>query len=404
MAELRWLSLVVCLACPLFAQQPPPSSTQSTGLIPRSQAEREREIQVERHIILNVLVTDTTGKPVRGLIQQDFTLLDNQQPQTIATFKAVEGSAPDAHVHVILMLDALDNSSKDLRNERKEVEKFLGQNQGRLAYPVSIGLLTDSGGKVGKGSLDGNALISELKQLPMTGSAPVENDPVEPWHSAGKMTVNNISTDEELSRRNRHFLLAVPSLMQLAKRQEDVPGRVLLEWIGPGWPLLAGPEFHADSLKAQTSFFAYIVDLSSALRVAQMTLDEVSPTNLVKHPGVRPQGDDPQSYLLLKDGSRPSKESDDYRVFLNGVPALSDAKAGDLALPVLAYQSGGRIMDQSQDLAGEIAQCIADAESYYVLSFDSSPAKSPDEYHSLQLKVDKPGMTVHTTRAYYAQQ
>ncbi len=396
---------MVCFAYSLFAQQPPPSSTQSTGLIPRSQAEREREIQIERHIILNVLVTDTSGKPVRGLNQQDVTVLDNEQPQKIATFKAVEGSAPDAHVHVILMLDALDNSSKDLRNERKEVEKFLGKNQGRLAYPVSIGLLTDSGAKVGKVSSDGNALISELKQLPITGSAPMENNPVEPWHSAGKITVNNLSTDEELSRRNRHFLLTVPSLTQLAKGQEDVPGRVLLIWIGPGWPLLAGPEFHTDSLKAQTSFFAYIVDLSSALRVAQMTLDEVSPTNLVKHSGVRPQGDDPESFLLLnKDGSKPSNESDDYRAFLNGVPTLSDAKAGNLALPVLAYQSGGRIMDQSQDLAGEIAKCIADAESYYVLSFDSSPAKGPDEYHLLQLKVDKQGMTVRATRAYYAQQ
>jgi VWFA-related protein len=286
------------------------------------------------------------------------------------------------------MLDPLDNSSKELRNQRKEVEKFLGQNQGRLAYPVSIGLLTDAGARVGKVSSDGNALISELKQLPLTGSAPVENDQVQPWHSAGKTTVNNMSNDEELSRRNRHFLLAVPSLTQLAKGQEDVPGRVLLIWIGPGWPLLAGPEFHADSRKTQTSFFAYIVDLSSALRVAQMTLYEVSPTSLVKHSGVRPQGDDPESYLLLK----------------NGLQTLSDAKAGNLALPVLAYQSGGRIMDQSQDLASEIIQCIADAESYYVLSFDSSSAKTPDEYHSLQVEVDKAGMTIRTTKAYYAQQ
>jgi hypothetical protein len=134
-----------------------------------------------------------------------------------------------------------------------------------------------------------------------------------------------------------------------------------------------------------------------------MTLDEVSPPNLVRHSGGRGQND-PGAYLFLKDGTRLSKESDDYRTFLDGVASLNNAKAGDLALPVLAYQSGGRIMDQSQDLAAEISRCISDAESYYVLSFDASPAKSPDEYHSLQLTVDKPGMTIRTSKIYYAQQ
>jgi VWFA-related protein len=241
MAKLRWLSLIALIGFRLLAQQPPSSSTQLPGLIPRSPEERERQVQIERHIILNVLVTDASGKPVLGLDREDFTLLDNQQAQKIATFKAVEGRASDSHVHVILMLDALDNSSKDLRNERNEVEKFLGQNQGRLAYPVSIGLLTDSGANVSKGSLDGNALIDELKQLPMKGSVAVENNPVQPWSQGGRMTVNNVSTDKELNRLNQHFLRAVPSLTQLAKQQENIPGRVLLIWIGPGWPLLAGP-------------------------------------------------------------------------------------------------------------------------------------------------------------------
>jgi hypothetical protein len=37
----------------------------------------------DRHIVLDMVVTDKSGKPVAGLQQQDFTLLDNKQPRKI---------------------------------------------------------------------------------------------------------------------------------------------------------------------------------------------------------------------------------------------------------------------------------------------------------------------------------
>jgi hypothetical protein len=46
-----------------------------------------------------------------------------------------------------------------------------------------------------------------------------------------------------------------------------------------------------------------------------------------------------------------------------------------------------------KDLAAAIDRCIADAWSYYVLSCDSVSARNPDEYRSLQAKVNKPGVT-----------
>ena len=73
-----------------------------------------------------------------------------------------------------------------------------------------------------------------------------------------------------------------------------------------------------------------------------------------------------------------------------------------MALPVLADQSGGQVLEDSNDLAAEINKCVADAGSYYVLGFDSVPASNPDEYRSLQVKVNKQGLTVRTNTAYYA--
>jgi hypothetical protein len=43
-------------------------------------------------IYLDVVVTPTSGPPVSGLHQQDFTLLDNNVPQVITSFEAVDGA------------------------------------------------------------------------------------------------------------------------------------------------------------------------------------------------------------------------------------------------------------------------------------------------------------------------
>jgi hypothetical protein len=92
-----------------------------------------------------------------------------------------------------------------------------------------------------------------------------------------------------------------------------------------------------------------------------------------------------------------------YENFLKGVTAPSRALPGDMGVQVLSTQSGGRVLNASNDLTTAIANCTADANAYYVLSFDSLPADQADEYHALQVTVDKPGMTARTRTGYYDQ-
>jgi VWFA-related protein len=388
--------LLVLLIQPAYPQAnaPPASSLQSATpapnrpvkLVPRSAEARERTFLAEHHVILNVFVADESGNPASGLKQEDFTLLDNQQPQQIASFKAVTGSTAFAPPRILLMLDIVNNSPSTMAYTRKELETFLGQNQGSLPYPVSIVRLTDSGIRAGQPSRDGNALISELRMLPHDFHVKVRGQ--EPPPSTTTLghpfdpTKAIIRPNPAAQDLNQRFTLSVPALASLAAEQENVPGRVLLVWIGPGWPLLSGPGFLPDTPVMQSNFLAYIVGLSTALREAQITLDMVSSPQMLREAGL---------------------SGDYYQAFLNGVPAVNQANAGNLALPVLAYESGGQVMEESKDLAADIDKCIADAGSYYVLSFDSAPGGKPDEYRSLQVKVNKPGLTARTNSAYYAQ-
>ena len=118
MLKRLWLVAVLCcIALPApgqtgsSSQNPPKPQAPPTPLplIPRSHDERERRYQAQHRMILNVLVLDNSGNPASGLKLNDFTLTDNRVPQKLARFREVNGSVGIAPVHIVLLLDAVNN-------------------------------------------------------------------------------------------------------------------------------------------------------------------------------------------------------------------------------------------------------------------------------------------------------
>jgi hypothetical protein len=85
----------------------PANSGSSNGLIRRTPESLEKERQAECHIILDVVVTDPSGKPVSGLRQQDFTLQDGAIQEPFRSFEAVNGSTARPPVQIIIVLDTM---------------------------------------------------------------------------------------------------------------------------------------------------------------------------------------------------------------------------------------------------------------------------------------------------------
>jgi hypothetical protein len=108
-------------------------------------------------IRLDVVVTDPAGNTVSGMSAKDFTLLDDGKPVKILTFRAHEP------VTIILLVDTLNLSETLASQERREVDRFLRQNGGHLAQPISLLELSNMGIlTVGQPTADGNALAEEF--------------------------------------------------------------------------------------------------------------------------------------------------------------------------------------------------------------------------------------------------
>src|SRR5580658_1727701 len=89
----------------------------------------------DRRVTLDVVVTEKSGKPVPGLQQTDFTIVDNKQPQQILSFQAMERKAADLPAEVILLVDGVNAEVETASSARLLLKKYLGQNGGQLALP-----------------------------------------------------------------------------------------------------------------------------------------------------------------------------------------------------------------------------------------------------------------------------
>ena len=359
---------------PLFAYAQPsaaPSSAQSqqgktSAQSPHAPAIKRQIPRAEAvtassdgRIHLDVIVTDEKGMPVRGLTTKDFTVLDNGKPMPVLSFHAYNAvmNQPPPPVSFAIVFDTVNIQFRHIAYIRQQVSSFLRQNGGHLTYPVSLLYLTDTGVKVlAQPSYDGNALAATL-------------DKADSRLRDITLRAGDYGQDDRYQISLELFLAVVHDL-------ERVPGRKMLVWLGPGWPMLTSPEWDQPSAKDQRSLFNLIVSLSARMREDQVAVDSVA-------------YGEPDAHTYF------------YQNYLKGLRSPYQATADNLALKVLATQSGGLIVFPTNDVTGGIDSCIQDANSYYSISFQPPHARRPNEYHALKLKVDKPKVTVRTNTGYY---
>ena len=313
-----------------------------------------------RRVTINVTVMDSKGMPVPGLTQQDFALFDNKKPTPITSFEAF-GSAqtPARPDEVILVVDAVNLEFQYVAYTRQEMEIFLRENEGHLAAPTSIFVASDTGvSGLSEPSANGIALADALDQnqsgLRMVGK------------SAG------------IWGADERFQVSLQMFMSIVQNAAARPGRKLIIWIGPGWPLLNSVRFNEPSRKLEQQFFDAIVQISTAMRQNNITLDSIS-------------------------AGMPDSTTFIYQSFLKGVKSPNDADTPNLGEKVIAAQSGGIVIPPEFNLPGDIQKCIDDASVYYRLSFDAPPADKPNQFHSLEVKVGGRKLETHTNVGYYDQ-
>jgi VWFA-related protein len=313
-------------------------------------------------VIVDVVVTDSTGKPVRGLTQRDFEVAEDDVPQRVLSFDVhdFEGAAafvppnlpplppntflnlptaPEKGPLYVLLLDLVNMELENQMWARQEVVKFVKGRPAGTRFAVFV-------------VSDGLHLVQGFTSDQEKIFAAV--DPSHPKHHEPKVFLYA----RNYGKYNRGMSVSV--FQDIARYLYGLPGRKNIMWVADSFPLSlyhneGDPYDFSDDVKE-------IIDLLAREQAAVYTFDAA------------------------------------------GVGGSSSA-AGDLGsidVSNLTGSTGGKAYGEN-DLKVELADATEDGANYYTLSYAPSNTIYNGKERKIKVNLDKKGYQLSYRRSYYAE-
>jgi VWFA-related protein len=362
-----------------------------------------------RNVVLDVIVTDNTGKPVHGLKANEFAILENGTPQHVKSFEEhrsdaepvksplpvklpantytnyVTSSQPGAFN--IILFDTLNTDRLSLTSARRQLLSYLT----KLPDNARVALFTLDGElHMVHGFTDDNkVLIEAAQQLSSTPNSSMRKarDVSEELANARmtKITANPrmyaaLSTflwgEYEAKAESRTFI-SMEALNQLARSMAVFPGRKNLIWISGGIPFdptETTPQMHKTAaLLAATQMAVYPIDVR----------------------GLAWLGADGASYSQDVFGPR----GGDYESRSGQGEELSLVRETMLNV---AQLTGGRAYFNNNDIPGQIQDVVNSGSSYYTLAYRPENQEWNGKFRKVSVKTSQQNVKLRCRPGYYA--
>jgi VWFA-related protein len=337
-----------------------------------------------REILVDVMVTDGNGNPVHGLQKSDFSIEENDKPQSIRSFRefgtetsAVEPapklplgvytnsqSMPASGPVNIVLLDALHSNAVDIvRGLEGAADYVTAMPQGTK---VAVFWLSASGLHMLQGFTADRETLLRAVRTGRTDIGGCLNGQCLTGYLMQKATIDGMN--------------------QIAAYVAGIKGRKNLLWITPGMPVdLMRDGGYAWSGDTEL----HTVSRGGNSRGGVFGNDVAGPDMSVVH-GLM----------------------DVYERFTAEQIAVSPIDPGgvlfnmgmtQLKVEAVAADTGGEAFYNSNDLKTEIAKAVDDESQFYTLSY--IPPKQTDDghYHHIKVEVDKPGTHLVYRQGYNAE-
>jgi VWFA-related protein len=412
------------------------SSRPQTPGHPQSQGADTTLRVTTRLVNVNVVVTDALGNPVKDLTQDDFTPLDDGQPQKIAFFSAIDNEratstsslpGPDSYTNrptdygappssTILLFDTLNSRWTSQGYGLHLIRKFLRQVEPQ--DHIGIYVLGDDLKVVHSFSHDASDLVEAIRRYDeeqahsSAKSATQEEstgDPTLDRFLSGKDNRYRFELDSRIAKgpyRADKLALATQmttaSIEEIARQLSSVEGRKTLIWVTDS----IGPVGIYDD----NDLDEYLQRLRSdtglklpSIRTWENGLDVERMIRLINAAGIAVYTVDARGLETVDLG---------FRDRPNAVPIASpDAPVKDLtartpepivALLELASRTGGRAFFNRNDLETGIRRAQDDARFTYNLAYAPGHNHWKGEWHKIQVQVNRPGLIVLARSGYFA--
>jgi len=418
---------VALLSSPyLLRAVPLPQSTTATKPPAAQASTLTSPIQTQtRAVMIDVVVTDSHGNPVRGLKQDDFQVFDGRSgPQKIARFEFIDHSAnaaanplapPAATVFTnqslaqltvpptILLMDSLNTEIADQAATRRHmlaILKTLPPNTPVAVFSLGHTLHILQGFSTDTKALQA-ALDKTLRSVPIDQNPQTDPDAASAaaldQNGGQENDVTQALEDFESMQYEQQMAIRVgetsQAMVEIAQYLKGYPGRKNLIWFSESFPIWLEPttNFGTHPFAGSATFGPNVNAAAEALTDAQVAVYPVDARQL-----------EVQQLYSATQNPRMNRQSPGagYATQLN----LEDQarEAAQATMDQIAQSTGGRTCKNTNDLSGCVESALHDSEAYYELSYYPEGVKWDGSFHKIDVKTPQHGLKMAYRRGYYA--
>lgn len=402
-------------------------------------AQQQPAIVVQAQAVVeDVVVTARNGQPVVGLTASDFKLSEDGKPQTINYFQphtaasqptpvaALPPMPPHVYTNVpatstsgpvdILLLDALDTPTLDYTYARDEVKQFLDHVHpgahlaifalGNKLYCLqgfttnTASLSSSLSGRLAEMAAgDGSTLFGfasgVASSTPTDGAIAISRTTHgSPAAAAARADAEaNFMATQELIRAQK----TLDALDYLSHYLSPIEGRKNLIWFSSTFPAFLAPEPEEKEITGVLAALQpHIHSTINNLGTARVAVYPVFAGGIMNE---QVYGSDMAIPASADAGGHFGSSSP-----MTPYQQQSSDRASVLSsMNLLAHDTGGKPIDNTNDLAAAVQRDLADGATYYTLSYTPTNHKQNGHLRRVDIQLIHPsGMQLAYRRAYYA--
>jgi VWFA-related protein len=362
-----------------------------------------------RETVVDVTVTDKDGKPVHGLTKADFTVKEDGKVQPIRGFEEFGKAAPAA-AKVLPKLPP--NVYTNLQPPPASgATNILLLDFANSASPLSLSV--DGAGDTLARSLAAQKLAKQ-DAMKYVATMPPGTRVIVLGLSNSLRTLQGATSDPELlaaaistmeynmaggagvyeqwcSQTETRARVTMEALQQIAADASAIKGKKNLLWFSVGLPWLTDPSARA---KCLPDYFNDMLKSYGLLTAAQIAVYPIDVRGVPTMPDafVTSMGRLWANVYLLA-GTALTKAQEDF---------MQTTADEQLAMESIAEATGGAAYYNSNDLASLIAKAVDKGANYYTLTYVPPGTKYDYAHHSINVKVDQPGLHLVYRESYDA--
>jgi VWFA-related protein len=421
-----------------FGQDAPGGAPARTAAAPRGPQAPVATIKANAQlVVVDVVVTDSSHRPVRGLTAADFSLTESGVAQTLNHFEehaaltAADATkfapmpkmpagiftnytpAPANGAVNLILLDALNTPMRDQSYVRQQLLEYLKATPPGTRIAI-FGLTSrlvilqgfTSDPDVLRAVMEKNlAKGSHLLDDAVGGGGIPDNveDELEDKQNEGETLMDLsgvIANMRQFDAEQQSFQLqarakyTLDAMNQIARYLSNIPGRKNLIWFSGSFPVDILPDTSGklnDPFAAMASSedeFRETVDLLARSQVAVYPIDARGLIN-------SPMNDitTSRNYTTPHGVERMTQDENKF---------YSDTAEEHGTMRAMADATGGHAFVNTNGLTGAVASAIEQGSNFYTLTYTPTNSERDGKLRKISVKVTRPGLTLEYRKGYYA--